>query len=149
MGCAGHGSRCSGKRLASVVGDELYSLIKPDIGAAPPELARFTAHEVGVVEIAVPPEFGGLRNPSAAVHDRTLEPAIVRTVRVRIAQMPLPKYPRRVAGLGERVGERPFVLAQERSPANCVLHPSKVRVVADQQPGTRSTERASKHAAGG
>ena len=123
--------------LARVRFDEVLRLAEKDVGAIARKRGRDAVHQIGVVEIVVAPPVGALADPATAVTDRGLKSAVLRAIRVFVAQVPFAEQACAVARLAEGVGQGPLVLAQQRAPADRVPDACGIAVMAGQQPSAR------------
>ena len=98
--------------------------------------------EVGVVEVVVPPEVRGLADTATLVRHHSLEPSVLRPVRVVVTQVPLPEHPGPVPVGGEDIGKRDLVLAKDGpSPAGCPRTVSDRPVSRHQRAARRRAQR--------
>ena len=108
------------ERLVAAGLDEVDGLVEPDIGAVAGMADGVTVVEVGVVEIVVAPEIGGLSNAAAAVGDYGLEAAVEGAVGIVVSQMPFAEHAGAVTGGGEDIGHGHLGSTQNRPPpAGC------------------------------
>jgi len=123
--------------LVLVFLDKLHALGEEDVTAEALELLELAVHRVGVVEVVVAPVVGGVADAAAPVRDGVLEAALVRAEGLGVAEVPLAEVPGPVAGLLERVGERPLVFPEQRPPSNSMPDAGAVAVMAGEQPRAR------------
>ena len=131
----GVGGDVAEERLLAMLLDEAQPLAEEHVGAVAGEAFRLAVHVVGVVEVVVPPRVAGVSDAAAGVVDRPLEPALVGAERLAVAQVPLAEVAGAVAGVAQRVRQRPLVLPQQRTAADGVPDAGAVAVVAGQQAG--------------
>ncbi len=116
-------------------------LAEEHVGCVALELSVDAVVQVDVVEVVVVKIPGGRRDARRLIPDGFLKPAVLRTVGVVVAQVPLAEQSGAVAGLGENLGHRWKVAAQIRAAAADVHRAVAQRI----DPGHQLTARRRAH----
>ena len=117
--------------------DELTCCGEEDVGAEALGRLHLAVVEVVAVEVGVVPQVGGLPHAATAVPVDLSKAAIFRPVGKVVAEVPLAKHARGVAGIAEQLAEGHLVFPQHRATVDRVPHAGAIGPVARHQSGPR------------
>ncbi len=140
----GVGAEINEERLVAVLhlGDEALSIIKKHIGAKTLDRHGFAVVKIGAIKVGVVPKIGRLPHAATTVAQHFLKAAILRAVRIVVAQVPFAKHAGVVTAIAENPADGHLVMAQHRPAHDRVPHTGAIGPASsDQRRPRRRTRR--------
>ena len=116
--------------------DELFGIVEEHVGAKAGNLLRFAVVPIAAIEVGVVPVIGCLPDASTAVTHDFGVPAVLRSIGIVVAQVPLAKHAGGIAVVLEDLAHRDFVLTQHRSTHDRVPNARPIGPVPGQECGS-------------
>ena len=94
------------------LGDEALGIIKKDIGAKALGGHGFAVVKIGAIKVGVVPKIRRLAHAAAAVPQHLLKSAILRTIRIVVAQVPFTEHAGMITAIAKNFADGHLIMAQ-------------------------------------